>query len=156
MPETLIQGGEREFWEIWIKAETWTPTAISDEAILEWSARLSAQGGLRGCLATYRAGLENSGINKELKETKLTLPIHPVGVPAFVGPLLRARMLRMSEGVERCEVFGECGHSSAWEAEDRLARMPHESMLERKAGWVSMPAGAERGRAASPLAPRVQ
>lgn len=73
-----------------------------------------------------------------------------------VGPLARARMLKLSEGVERCEVLAEYGHSFAWKAEDRLARMPNESMLEREAGWVSMPAGAEQGRAASPLAPRVQ
>ena len=40
--------------------------AITNEAIDEWIARLSAPGGLRGCLETYRAGLKNARINKEL------------------------------------------------------------------------------------------
>ncbi|WP_062223580.1 alpha/beta hydrolase [Aureimonas sp. D3] len=131
LPEMLIQGREREFWEFWIKAETWNPTAITDEAISEWIARLSAPGGLRGCLETYRAGLKNGRINRELKQTKLTLPIMTVGAPEFFGPLVRDQMMKVSEGVERSEIFEECGHSLAWEAEERLARMLKEFMLDR-------------------------
>ena len=33
IPEMLITGREREFWEFWIKAETWNPYAISEVAI---------------------------------------------------------------------------------------------------------------------------
>jgi pimeloyl-ACP methyl ester carboxylesterase len=129
IPEMLITGRERDFWEFWIKAETWNPTAISDEAISEWIARLKAPGGLRGCLETYRAALKNAEINKELKQTKLTLPIMTVGAPEFFGPLVEEQMQRVSEGVERAEVFEECGHSLALEAEERLARMLREFML---------------------------
>jgi pimeloyl-ACP methyl ester carboxylesterase len=129
IPEMLITGREREFWEFWIKAETWNPTAISDEAITEWIARLKAPGGLRGCLETYRAALKNAEINKELKQTKLTLPIMTVGAPEFFGPLVEEQMLRVAERVERAEVFEECGHSLALEAEGRLARMLREFML---------------------------
>ncbi len=131
LPEMLITGREREFWEFWIKAETWNPNAITDEAISEWIARLSAPGGLRGCLETYRAGLKNARINKELKATKLTLPIMTVGAPEFFGPLVEEQMLKVSEGVERAEIFEECGHSLAWEAEERLAAMLREFMLGR-------------------------
>ena len=131
LPEMLITGREREFWEFWIKAETWNPTAISDEAISEWIARLSAPGGLRGCLETYRAGLKNARINKELKQTKLTLPVMTVGAPEFFGPLVRDQMLKVAETVERSDVFEECGHSLAWEAEERLALMLREFMLNR-------------------------
>jgi pimeloyl-ACP methyl ester carboxylesterase len=129
IPEMLITGREREFWEFWIKAETWNPTAISDEAISEWIARLKAPGGLRGCLETYRAALKNAQINNDLKQTKLTLPIMTVGAPEFFGPLVEEQMLRVAERVERAEVFQECGHSLALEAEDRLARMLREFML---------------------------
>ena len=131
LPEMLITGKEREFWEFWIKAETWNPNAISDEAIDEWIARLAAPGGLRGCLETYRAGLKNARINKELKKTKLTLPIMTVGAPEFFGPLVEDQMRKVSNGVERAEVFEECGHSLAWEAEVRLAKMLREFMLNR-------------------------
>lgn len=129
IPEMLITGREREFWEFWIKAETWNPTAITDEAIDEWIARLMAPGGLRGVLETYRAGLKNAQINKELKKKKLTLPIMTVGAPEFFGPLVEDQMTRVSKGVERAEVFEECGHSLALEAEHRLARMLRDFML---------------------------
>ena len=74
LPEMLITGHERDFWEFWIKAETYNPTAISDEAITEWISKVKAPGGLRGVLETYRAGLKNGRINQELKQTKISMP----------------------------------------------------------------------------------
>ena len=129
LPEMLITGHEREFWEFWIKAETWNPNAISEEALTEWIACLRAPGGLRGCLETYRAGLKNARINKELSATKLELPIMTVGAPEFFGPLVEQQMRDVSHGVKRAEVFEACGHSLALEAETRLATMLREFML---------------------------
>ena len=129
LPEMLIAGREREFWEFWIKAETYNPTAISEEALSEWIGCLKAPGGLRGCLETYRAAMKNARNNAELKKTRLTLPIMTVGAPEFFGPLVEDQMLRVSEGVARSAVFAECGHSLALEAEDRLAAMLREHML---------------------------
>jgi hypothetical protein len=40
-------------------------------------------------------------------------------------------MLKVAEKVDRAEVFQECGHSLALEAEDRLANLLREFMLER-------------------------
>ena len=131
LPKMLITGREREFWEFWIKAETWNPAAITDEAIDEWIARLSAPGGLRGCLETYRAGMKNARINKELKQSKLTLPILTIGAPEFFGELVRDQMEKMAVGLERSEVFQECGHSLALEMPDRLAQTLREFMLNR-------------------------
>ena len=131
LPEMLITGREREFWEFWIKAETWNPYAISEEAINEWISCLKAPGGLRGCLETYRAGLKNAEINKELKKRRLSLPIMTVGAPEFFGPLVEAQMLKVAVAVERAEIFEQCGHSLALEAEHRLAAMLKEFMLSR-------------------------
>ncbi len=132
LPEMLITGHEREFWEFWIKAETFNPNAISEEALTEWIACLRAPGGLRGCMETYRAGLKNARINKELGTTKLALPIMTVGAPEFFGPLVEQQMRDVSNGVERAEVFEECGHSLALEAEDRLATMLRDFMLKKR------------------------
>jgi len=129
LPEMLITGHEREFWEFWIKAETWNPNAISEEAMTEWVACLRAPGGLRGCMETYRAGLKNARINKDLSATKLDLPIMTVGAPEFFGPLVEQQMRDVSNGVKRAEVFEACGHSLALEAETRLATMLREFML---------------------------
>jgi len=132
LPEMLITGHEREFWEFWIKAETFNPNAISEEALTEWIACLRAPGGLRGCMETYRAGLKNARINKELGARKLDLPIMTVGAPEFFGPLVEQQMRDVSQGVERAEVFEECGHSLALEAENRLAEMLRSFMLDRR------------------------
>ena len=131
LPEMLIAGHEREFWEFWIKAETFNPNAISEEALTEWIACLRAPGGLRGCMETYRAGMKNARINKELGASKLSLPIMTVGAPEFFGPLVAQQMREVSLGVERAEVFEECGHSLALEAETRLADMLCDFMLNR-------------------------
>lgn len=131
LPEMLIQGKERAFWEFWIKAETWNPNAISPEAIDEWIACLTAPGGLRGCLETYRAAFKNAEIVRSLRDEKLTLPIMTVGAPEFFGPLVEEQMKRLSTGVERAEVFEACGHSLALEAPERLAAMLKEFMLGR-------------------------
>lgn len=129
IPEMLIAGREREFWEYWIKAETWNPTAIDDTAISEWIARLAAPGGLRGCLETYRAGLKNAEINRRLSQVKLDLPVMTIGAPEFFGPLVEGQMRKVANRVERSEVFEECGHSLAWEAERRLAKSLRDFML---------------------------
>ena len=130
LPEMLITSREREFWEFWIKAETWNPYAISEEVISEWVNCLKAPGGLRGCLETYRASMKNARINSELVKTKLSLPIMTVGAPEFFGPLVEVQMRQVANSVERAEIFERCGHSLA-EAEHRLAVMLRDFMLCR-------------------------
>jgi pimeloyl-ACP methyl ester carboxylesterase len=131
LPEMLITGREREFWEFWIKAETWNPYAISEEVIAEWVNCLKSPGGLRGCLETYRAGLKNARINKDLMQTKLSLPVMTVGAPEFFGPLVEAQMRQAANTVESSAIFEQCGHSLALEAEHRLAAMLRDFMLNR-------------------------
>jgi hypothetical protein len=82
-------------------------------------------------LETYRAGLKNARINAELKQNKLTLPVATIGAPEFFGELVEGQMLKVADKVERAEVFQECGHSLALEAEDRLANFLREFMLNR-------------------------
>jgi hypothetical protein len=130
-PRDAITGKEREFWEFWIKAETYNPTAIADETIDEWICHLKAPGGLRGVLETYRAGFENARINSELKQTKLSMPVLTIGAPEFFGNHVEDQMLRVAKAVERAEVFEECGHSLALEVEERLADLLREFMLNR-------------------------
>lgn len=130
-PEMLISGKEREFWSHWMKAETYDPTAISNEAIDEWIARVSEPGGLRGVLETYRATLKNAEINQELKQDTLTMPILTIGSVEFFGDLVEEQMEIVADSVDRAEVFDKCGHSLALEADDRLADLLREFMLER-------------------------
>ena len=53
------------------------------------------------------------------------------GAPEFFGELVEGQMLKVADKVDRAEVFQECGHSLALEAEDRLATLLREFMLGR-------------------------
>jgi len=130
-PEMLISGKEREFWTHWMKAETYNPAAITDEAIDEWVLKVKEPGGLRGILETYRASLKNADQIQELKQDKIDMPILTIGSEEFFGNLMKEQMEIVSEGVERNEVFEKCGHSLALEADDRLADLLTEFMLDR-------------------------
>ncbi|WP_252312473.1 alpha/beta fold hydrolase [Sinobaca sp. H24] len=80
-------------------------------------------------METYRAGLKNAEINETLLKKKLDLRILTIGAPEFFGELVEEQMRHAAENVERAELFEECGHSLALEAEDRLAAVLKEFML---------------------------
>lgn len=130
-PEMLISGKEREFWSDWMKAEMYDPTALSEEDIDEWVSKQKRPGGLRGTMETYRATLKNAEQIQELKQEKIDMPILTVGSEEFFGNLMKEQMEIVSDGVERNEVFQKCGHSLALEADDRLAPLLREFMLDR-------------------------
>jgi pimeloyl-ACP methyl ester carboxylesterase len=131
IPELLITGKERAFWEFWMKAETWNPSAIDEEVLNEWVHHLASPGGLRGVLETYRAAFTNAAINKELAKEKLKMPVSAIGAPEFFGTLVGEQMKDVASNVDRSEVFQECGHSLALEAPDRLAAHLKDFMLGR-------------------------
>jgi pimeloyl-ACP methyl ester carboxylesterase len=82
-------------------------------------------------LETYRAAFKNARINEELRKDRLTLPVLTVGAPEFFGPLVKEQMLKVANRVDRAEIFEECGHSLALEADHRLASLLREFMLSR-------------------------
>ena len=75
--------------------------------------------------------MKNARINKELKQTKLGMPVATIGAPEFFGELVEEQMRKLADKVERAEVFQECGHSLALEADERLATLLREFMLGR-------------------------
>ncbi len=116
----LIQGHEREFWEHFIKQECYNPGIIEEHALNHWIECVMQPGCLRGILETYRAGFKNAEINRELAKEKLTIPVMTIGAPEFFGPQVRECALKFAEQVTRSEIFEECGHSLALEAEGKL------------------------------------
>jgi len=128
----LIAGHEREFWEMFIKQECYNPTKIENRALDHWIDCIKQPGCNRGILETYRAGFKNGEINREIAKNKLTLPIMTIGAPEFFGPQVEESILRCAEKVDQAEIFDECGHSLALEAEDRLAARLKSFMLDIK------------------------
>jgi pimeloyl-ACP methyl ester carboxylesterase len=130
VPEMLLSGKEREFWTWWIRNETYNPNAIDQECIEEWLARLSAPGGVRGVLESYRAVFKNAELNAQLAQHRLTMPVLTIGAPEFFAHNVEQQMRALAQNVERAEVWEECGHSVALEQPQRLARTLCEFMLK--------------------------
>ena len=132
IPELLMVGKEREFWEPWIKAETWDPGAIDEEALEGWMAHLRSAGGIRGVLETYRAAFENARINREIIAQGVDTPIMTVGAPEFFGHHVGSHLKKAVGHVELDEVFERCGHSLALEEPQKLADLLAAFMLDGK------------------------
>lgn len=121
VPEMLIAGHEREFWEMFIKQECYDPTTIEPRALDHWIEAVKQPGGNRGILETYRAGFKNGDINVEQAKTPLMIPVMTIGAPEFFGPLVEVYARRFAKHVTRAEIYKECGHSLALEKPERLA-----------------------------------
>ncbi|KAK5164279.1 uncharacterized protein LTR77_009973 [Saxophila tyrrhenica] len=136
LPEMLIQGKEREFWEMFMKQECYNPTTIEPKALNHWIECVKQPGCLSGILATYRAGHENGAIHhRMLKEGgKLKMPVMTIGAPEFFGPQVEECISKVVEIVQRSELFEECGHSLALEKPERLARCLTEFFLGQPVG----------------------
>lgn len=131
VPEMLIQGHEREFWEMFIKSECYNPTTVEPRALNHWIECVKQPGGLRGVLETYRAGFKNAAQNKESARQKLTCPVVTIGAPEFFGPQVKECAQKFAEKIVRSEIFEECGHSLALEKPDRLAALLLDVFLRR-------------------------
>lgn len=118
----LIQGHEREFWEMFIKQECYNPTTVEPLALDHWIECLKQPGILRGILETYRSAFKNAEINLEQAKTKLTIPVMTIGAPEFFGRRVAECAERFAENVVKSEMYEECGHSLALEQPERLAK----------------------------------
>lgn len=118
-PEMLITGRERQFWETWMKNETYDPTAITQDCIDEWTRTSSAPGGLRAIFQVYRETFKNIEDCKRWSETKLKMPVIAIGSEYFVGAESKREMELVAENVSYVEI--DCGHSLALERPQKLA-----------------------------------
>lgn len=116
---------------MFIKGECYNPTAIEPVALDHWIECVKQPGCLRGILETYRAGIKNGDLHKELLEKggKLTLPIMTIGAPEFFGPQVEPNILQVAEKVKVSHQFEECGHSLALEKPERLAKCLRDFIL---------------------------
>lgn len=129
LAEMLITGKERQFWSWWIKQETYNPTAITADELDVWVSYLARPGGMRGVMETYRAAFVNAGINRELAQTTIDMPVAAIGVPEFFSVTVGQEMRKVASDVRVDTVFDECGHSVALEAPERLAEHLRSFML---------------------------
>ena len=134
VPEMMIAGHEREFWDFLLRGASYNPESVSDELLDALVSVLKSPGGTRGVLETYRAELKNIKIDQELleKNGKLDLPIMTMGGVEFYGPTVKDYCLRIAKNVEKEVVFEKCGHNLALEKPEEVAELLFDFMLDRE------------------------
>jgi pimeloyl-ACP methyl ester carboxylesterase len=90
IPETLIQGKEREYISWFMKGLAYNPSAIKEEDIDVWTSHAVSPGGLRGSFEHFRAFPIDAQQNKEIAKSKITTPVLALGgdiYPALGGDI---------------------------------------------------------------------
>ena len=88
IPETLIDGKEREYISWFMKGLAYNPSAISEKAIDVFASHAKAPGGLRAQFEHFRAFPMDAEQNKESAKSKITMPVLVLGgdiYPALGG-----------------------------------------------------------------------
>ena len=90
IPESLIQGREREYISSFMKGLAYNPSAIKEEDVDVWTSHAVSPGGLRGSFEHFRAFPTDAIQNKEVAKSKITTPVLALGgdiYPALGGDI---------------------------------------------------------------------
>jgi pimeloyl-ACP methyl ester carboxylesterase len=85
LPETLVQGKEREYLSWFYKGLAYNPDAITQGDIDEFVNYYSAPGGMRAGFEYYRAVFEDAEQNKDYAKEKLEILILTIGGEVAIG-----------------------------------------------------------------------
>ena len=115
IPETLVEGNEREYLTWFYRNGAYNPAAITEEDIDEYVSHYSAPGGMRAGFEYYRAiplGVEQI---KEYSKVKLSMPVLALGGEYSFGTAALDSMKSLATDV-RGGIVPLSGH---WIAEER-------------------------------------
>jgi pimeloyl-ACP methyl ester carboxylesterase len=88
LPESLLEGKEREYISWFFKGLAYNPSAITEEDIDVFAKHMSASGAMRAGFEYYRAFPMDAEQNKESAKTKIMMPVLVLGgdiYPALGG-----------------------------------------------------------------------
>ncbi|WP_052732741.1 alpha/beta fold hydrolase [Hymenobacter terrenus] len=119
LPEMLITGREREFWQYLHGLMLFNPAAITDEDRREYLRTYAAPGGIRGSVGWYRDALTTTDRFAEvIARGKLTLPVLGYG-GQYGTSYVKEQLAAVAENVEG-GIIPNCGHMVAEEAPEFL------------------------------------
>lgn len=96
IPETLVEGKEREYLTWFYRNYAYNPAAITEDDIDEYVSHYSAPGGMRAGFEYYRAiplGVEQI---KEYSKVKLPMPVLALGVKVLRNTVCLVRLTLMT------------------------------------------------------------
>jgi pimeloyl-ACP methyl ester carboxylesterase len=90
LPESLVQGKEREYISWFFQGLAYNPSAVTDKDIDIYASHISGPGGVKGAFEHFRAFPMDVEQNKESATHKITMPVLVLGgdvYPALGGDL---------------------------------------------------------------------
>jgi pimeloyl-ACP methyl ester carboxylesterase len=109
IPETLVEGKEREYLTWFYRNGAYNPAAITEEDIDEYVSHYSAPGGMRAGFEYYRAFSINEEQNKEYSKVKLPMPVLALGGEYSFGTAALDSMKSLATDV-RGDIVPLSGH----------------------------------------------
>jgi pimeloyl-ACP methyl ester carboxylesterase len=121
LPETLIEGREREYLSWFFREKTASPMAYDEAALSEYLRVFRAPGGLRAGLSFYRSAAKSAAQNRALLSgVRLSMPV--LGLSADKGSIPdMAAGLRPHGSNVSGEVIADCGHFQPEEQPEAVA-----------------------------------
>lgn len=122
LPELLIKGKEREFWNYLYSLMLYNPSAITEEDKDEYLRTYSGAGGISGSVGWYRAALETTEqFRAAIQKGKLNLPVMGIG-GQYGSAYTQAQLSAISDNVKG-GIIPDCGHMVAEEQPGALLDM---------------------------------
>jgi len=119
LPELLIQGKERAFWNYLYSLMLYNPASISEADKDEYMRTYTAAGGIRGSVGWYKAALTTTDqFATAIAKGKLTLPVMGIG-GQYGSAYTHAQMEAVSDNVQG-GIIPNCGHMVAEEQPGKL------------------------------------
>lgn len=121
LPELLIGGKERQFWNYLYSLMLFNPASITEEDKDEYMRTYAAAGGIRGSVGWYKDALITTDqFAATIAKGKLSVPVMGIG-GQYGTPYTQSQLSAISDNV-RGGIIPECGHMVAEEQPDALVK----------------------------------
>lgn len=119
LPELLIQGKERAFWNYLYSLMLYNPASITEADKDEYMRTYAAAGGIRGSLGWYKEALTTTDqFAAAINKGKLDIPVMGIG-GQYGSPFTHEQLSAISDDVQG-GIIPDCGHMVAEEQPEKL------------------------------------
>ncbi len=119
LAEALITGREAMFVRHFMRQQAYNTSALEDDVLNDYAAKLAAPGSLRAGIAYFRAHKTDAEHNRVNAKTKLPMPVLTVGGSASFGADIEGEIRPLAKNL-RAVMIDACGHYLAEEQPERL------------------------------------
>jgi pimeloyl-ACP methyl ester carboxylesterase len=136
LPETLVAGRERSYFEWLFNSRSFDKSAIDFAALAEYTRVYAAPGAMSRGFAYYRAIFDSIAQNKATAAIGIPMPVLAIGGAHWMGPLMEAMVAPVARDL-RVEIVEGSGHFVPEEAPDKVGHLLLEFLQRRVASGAA-------------------